>query len=1225
MIGTRLGPYEIIEEIGKGGMATVYRAYQPNVDRFVAVKVIHRAIAADSVSLERFQREARLVTRLEHPHLLPIYDYDGANDPPYIVMRYLESGTLKDVLDRGKLPPEEIVYILRQIASALDYAHRRGIVHRDIKPTNIMLDAEGNAFLTDFGIARLVEAGQNVTQSGYAVGTPGYMSPEQGMGEEKIDPRADIYSLGVMTFQMLTGRLPFTAETPLGIIFKHISDPIPDITLIDPNQPSALNKIFSQVMAKQPTMRYETATAFVEELAETLNVTTAGSAMQLRKVAQETIELTAAAREQHRDEIDATMAKFEASRGGDDGLTTPAGYKTPAMPDVPTVMTPSEQQAVPAASGGKKSSVFPRWLVVLAGVITVGLIVALVMTAMDTSMNATATPTATTEVAGVVTEGTGVADAISTETPEPSHTPTVTASLTATLRPTATETTTPTATFTPTDTATATLTATPATPFAQAIRNTILRGGPGSQYPKVADIPLEMELVIIGVSEDGAWFNVVLEDGTEGWLAYNPVAFNFAGDFLGVPIVFAPTETATHTPTATETSTHTPTPTKTLTPTPSDTPTVTPSLTPTPSITPTETATVTFTPTQTPTETATATEAFTPTPFPTPTPIPAGLLPFVGDFEAENALNGWDYDPAVWQVVQEGGERILVGQGRLEQPLVILGREQPEWQAFESGDMVISFSINLDRQSGGARVIFRCGNANGCPDGYNALEIFPGTLILRRNGVQSNLFDRENERPLRQFRAPIEAQRWYNITIWVEGSRIFVYLDRQLVMTVEDLSTPQLGGGAVILQTNSNFRAVRWDNITIQRPEEASDHFQTANIPNTWATTSTTNTTIGTESGGNQYLRMNSGVTVTPEVRPIRDLALACRVWIEQGGYRLRIRQSERGEMLFEFDAGNLTVSHVDGSGNMVDSRRITNFYNRNRWEDLNISFIGDRLEIYRDGISRFEETIPESPAAGGVSFEARRGDIVQLDDCLITETAAARNASSRFALQLQQAVLARPFRELRSDLSDAFDDKFRTDAFWMDGLNADGEFLSDFTAADHQQFLRMTYLDRPTFRLMRANVGIEMFGVGSDERNYRDSSDLYVSADIRFNAGSGTAWLGIRSMLSASGANLDGYRLEVRRNAEGSTDVVVRYVDATRNETYYEGAIPGGQDTLPEWIQVIAISYQNRLAFFANGQFVVAVENAVSLGGTVALGVDSGTTADFDSLIVRDTSPHDA
>ena len=173
-------------------MATVYRAYQPSTERFVAVKVIHRAIASEQTGLKRFEQEARLVTRLEHPHLLPVYDVDYSFDPPYIAMRYLESGTLKDIIRKGNLPIHEAAYMMRQIASALDYAHRHNVIHRDNKPSNIMVDEDGNAVLTDFGIARLTEGGQGLTQTDFTVGTPGYMSPEQAMGLGTIDARADI-------------------------------------------------------------------------------------------------------------------------------------------------------------------------------------------------------------------------------------------------------------------------------------------------------------------------------------------------------------------------------------------------------------------------------------------------------------------------------------------------------------------------------------------------------------------------------------------------------------------------------------------------------------------------------------------------------------------------------------------------------------------------------------------------------------------------------------------------------------------------------------------------------------------------------------------------------------------------------------------------------------------------------------------------------------------------
>ena len=156
MIGTRLGPYELLGEIGKGGMATVYRAYQPSTDRQVAVKVIHRSLADNPVELEHFQREARMIARLEHSHILPVYDYNGSHNPPYIVMRYLPGGTLRDALNRSALLFNEVARLYQQVASALDYAHQSGVIHLDLKPSNIMLDGQDSAFLTDFGIAQSI-------------------------------------------------------------------------------------------------------------------------------------------------------------------------------------------------------------------------------------------------------------------------------------------------------------------------------------------------------------------------------------------------------------------------------------------------------------------------------------------------------------------------------------------------------------------------------------------------------------------------------------------------------------------------------------------------------------------------------------------------------------------------------------------------------------------------------------------------------------------------------------------------------------------------------------------------------------------------------------------------------------------------------------------------------------------------------------------------------------
>ena len=334
MIGTRLGQYEIIEELGKGGMATVFRAYQPSMERFVAVKVIHRALATDALGLERFRREARLIARLEHPHLLPVYDYDPQHDPPYIVMRYLEGGTLRDVLDeQRKLPPAEIAHLLKQIASALDYAHRQGVIHRDIKPSNIMIDQDGNAYLADFGIAR-ISGGQGMTQTGFSVGTPGYMAPEQGMGQE-VDLRADIYALGVMLFEMATGKLPYDAPTPMAVILEHIQRPVPSILAVNPKLPAGFEGIIEKALAKAPADRYASAGELASDLVEAIGTTANATPRTLRTAAQRAVQEIQARREEHADDLRTVMQAFELQR-------STAGN----MPDEETSMTPSAPQPI---------------------------------------------------------------------------------------------------------------------------------------------------------------------------------------------------------------------------------------------------------------------------------------------------------------------------------------------------------------------------------------------------------------------------------------------------------------------------------------------------------------------------------------------------------------------------------------------------------------------------------------------------------------------------------------------------------------------------------------------------------------------------------------------------------------------------------------------------------------------------------------------------------------
>ncbi len=265
LIGQHLGPYRILEQIGTGGMATVYKAYQPAMDRYVAVKVIASHFAQDETFLRRFRREARAVARLEHAHILPVYDSGEAEGRPYLVMRYLEAGTLKYRMVEGPLPLSEVNRIIGQVGSALDYAHRMGVIHRDVKPTNILLDAEGDAFLTDFGLAKMVESSVQLTGTGVGIGTPTYMSPEQGKGA-KVDSRTDVYSLGVMLYELVTGHAPYEAETPLAVVLKHITEPLPLPRSIRPDLPEEVERVILRAMAKEPDDRFQTAGEMVQAL-----------------------------------------------------------------------------------------------------------------------------------------------------------------------------------------------------------------------------------------------------------------------------------------------------------------------------------------------------------------------------------------------------------------------------------------------------------------------------------------------------------------------------------------------------------------------------------------------------------------------------------------------------------------------------------------------------------------------------------------------------------------------------------------------------------------------------------------------------------------------------------------------------------------------------------------------------------------------------------------------
>jgi len=262
LTGKQLGPYRIEGPLGEGGMAAVYKAHQASMDRHVALKILPRHFASDPAFIARFDQEARIIARLQHVHILPVYDYGHTEGFTYIVMPFISTGTLADVMRSGGLSLERIRTIISQVGEALGYAHSQGVIHRDIKPSNILVDDQGNCRLTDFGIAKMVEGTLHLTQTGAITGTPAYMSPEQIQGQT-LDGRSDLYSLGVILFEMVTGRPPFLAETPAAVLVKHLHDRPPSPRSIRRDLPPALEKVIVKSLAKAREERYPDLAAFV--------------------------------------------------------------------------------------------------------------------------------------------------------------------------------------------------------------------------------------------------------------------------------------------------------------------------------------------------------------------------------------------------------------------------------------------------------------------------------------------------------------------------------------------------------------------------------------------------------------------------------------------------------------------------------------------------------------------------------------------------------------------------------------------------------------------------------------------------------------------------------------------------------------------------------------------------------------------------------------------------
>lgn len=267
-VGTTVGPYRIVDQIGQGGMATVFKAYHANLDRYVAFKVLHPSFKEDPTFLERFKREAQIVARLEHPAIVPVYDFAAHDGQPYLVMKFIEGETLKARLRRGPLTLDETLAIMTTVAAGLTHAHEQGILHRDIKPSNIMLDKAGTPYLADFGLARIAQAGESTMSQDMMLGTPQYISPEQAKGIYNLGPGTDIYSLGVVLYEIVVGRVPFSADTPYAIVHDHIYKPLPMPAKINPEVPSQVERVLLKALDKEPEGRYTSAVAMLDAFSE---------------------------------------------------------------------------------------------------------------------------------------------------------------------------------------------------------------------------------------------------------------------------------------------------------------------------------------------------------------------------------------------------------------------------------------------------------------------------------------------------------------------------------------------------------------------------------------------------------------------------------------------------------------------------------------------------------------------------------------------------------------------------------------------------------------------------------------------------------------------------------------------------------------------------------------------------------------------------------------------
>ena len=284
-----IGGFEILTKLGEGGMGKVYKAMQTSLDRIVAIKILPRKLSKDAVYIERFHREARAAAKLRHPNIVSGIDVGFASGHHYLVMEFVEGKSLDKILrERGRLPEREAIVLARQVALALAHAHENGVVHRDIKPGNIMVTRDRVAKLCDLGLARRQDRDESaLVEPGIALGSPRYMSPEQARSGQVVDGRSDLYSLGVTLFQMLAGKRPFDGRTDMEIMRKHVSEPAPDLAGMEPTLAPGICRVTGKMLEKDPARRHQTGAELVAELDLLLSADDPGAGRALGQAGSE--------------------------------------------------------------------------------------------------------------------------------------------------------------------------------------------------------------------------------------------------------------------------------------------------------------------------------------------------------------------------------------------------------------------------------------------------------------------------------------------------------------------------------------------------------------------------------------------------------------------------------------------------------------------------------------------------------------------------------------------------------------------------------------------------------------------------------------------------------------------------------------------------------------------------------------------------------------------------